>query len=128
MTEEQLNTWIAALRSGEYKQGSGMLRSTNDEYCCLGVCIDALGLAKWERADDTPRCYRAKFSDGMMSRSSITGSTQTRMGLDYHVPVYIDEHHRPWIDYLIKMNDEYGSTFDQIADVLDTEFRKFCHE
>lgn len=35
--------WIAALRSGEYKQGYGKLRtnySTEKEYCCLGVLCD----------------------------------------------------------------------------------------
>lgn len=32
--------WVAALRSGEYKQGRGQLRNHNNEYCCLGVaCI-----------------------------------------------------------------------------------------
>lgn len=31
--------WIAALRSGEYKQGIGCLHES-DEYCCLGVLCD----------------------------------------------------------------------------------------
>jgi hypothetical protein len=34
------NKWVKALRSGEYKQGSGQLRSEDDEgvsFCCLGV-------------------------------------------------------------------------------------------
>lgn len=29
--------WLEALESGKYKQGTGGLRSKNDEYCCLGV-------------------------------------------------------------------------------------------
>lgn len=35
--------WIAALRSGEYEQGRGSLRTIYDswsEYCCLGVLCD----------------------------------------------------------------------------------------
>src|SRR5690348_17476896 len=32
--------WVAALRSGEYRQGSGTLRSDQDEFCCLGVLCD----------------------------------------------------------------------------------------
>ena len=42
--------WIAALRSGEYKQGQGRLRF-GDEFCCLGVLCDLAfkqGLGKWE--------------------------------------------------------------------------------
>lgn len=31
--------WIEALRSGEYKQGTGCLRE-DDRYCCLGVLVD----------------------------------------------------------------------------------------
>lgn len=40
MTPEQrtnLVEWLAALRSGQYTQGNGNLRDTNDKYCCLGV-------------------------------------------------------------------------------------------
>ena len=36
--------WLAALRSGEYEQGVGVLRSTANvdrpEFCCLGVLCD----------------------------------------------------------------------------------------
>jgi len=31
--------WVAALRSGEYKQGKNRLR-TKDSFCCLGVLCD----------------------------------------------------------------------------------------
>lgn len=29
--------WVAALRSGDYKQGKGQLRDTKNRFCCLGV-------------------------------------------------------------------------------------------
>ena len=29
--------WVAALRSGDYKQGTGTLLNEKNEYCCLGV-------------------------------------------------------------------------------------------
>src|ERR1700722_19140718 len=36
--------WVAALRSGEYKQGDGKLHNrTDDSYCCLGVLCRAMG-------------------------------------------------------------------------------------
>ena len=40
---DHLRRWVEALRSGEYKQGTGRLRS-GDEYCCLGVACDVYRL------------------------------------------------------------------------------------
>lgn len=38
LTRKQKEKWIAALRSGNYKQGTGKLYdSETDAYCCLGV-------------------------------------------------------------------------------------------
>jgi hypothetical protein len=39
MNPEIKAKWVAALRSGEYKQGRGQLRS-EDRFCCLGVLCD----------------------------------------------------------------------------------------
>lgn len=41
---------VAALRSGEYAQGSGFLRTRDNKFCCLGVLCDLLakrGLGQW---------------------------------------------------------------------------------
>lgn len=49
MEPEWKEKWIAALRSGEYKQGYGRLCTIKDgsrEYCCLGVLCDVVG-ATW---------------------------------------------------------------------------------
>lgn len=35
----RIRKWIAALRSGTYKQGMGQLKN-GDAYCCLGVACD----------------------------------------------------------------------------------------
>ncbi len=37
MNKEIKAKWVAALRSGEYKQGLGQLRSKENNFCCLGV-------------------------------------------------------------------------------------------
>lgn len=37
MNKEIAKKWVAALRSGEYKQGKGQLRDTENRFCCLGV-------------------------------------------------------------------------------------------
>jgi hypothetical protein len=44
--------WVDALRSGEYQQGVGSLRTGGDKYCCLGVlCEIAVADGVIERFD-----------------------------------------------------------------------------
>lgn len=40
MNEERKAEWIAALESGEFKQGKSRLRNDDDTYCCLGVACE----------------------------------------------------------------------------------------
>ncbi len=37
MNKEVKKKWVAALRSGEYTQGTGQLRDSANNFCCLGV-------------------------------------------------------------------------------------------
>jgi hypothetical protein len=49
LTKEQKafrRKWVAALRSGKYKQGDGFLRSEKG-FCCLGVACDLAAPEKW---------------------------------------------------------------------------------
>jgi hypothetical protein len=48
MTQEQKAAWVAALRSGEYQQGAGRLRSANGEFCALGVLCHVIDPDSWE--------------------------------------------------------------------------------
>lgn len=64
------NQWLAALRSGEYEQGKGVLRrvgtSGNKEYCCLGVLCELAvrsGVGQWEDDDDAPHPHASKMLD-----------------------------------------------------------------
>lgn len=52
MNEQRMNPeikarWVAALRSGEYKQGRGDLRRESGEFCCLGVLCDLFDPDAW---------------------------------------------------------------------------------
>ena len=50
--KEIMQSWIDALRSGEYKQGKYLLRDAEDNYCCFGVLADLydkeIGTSQWE--------------------------------------------------------------------------------
>lgn len=41
-TEEQ-KAWLTALESGKYAQGTGLMRSKSNKFCCLGVAYDLFG-------------------------------------------------------------------------------------
>lgn len=48
--------WVAALRSGEFKQATGRLRRSDTGYCCLGVLCEIYrrktGNGKWVQEHD----------------------------------------------------------------------------
>lgn len=46
MNPELKAKWIAALRSGEYKQGKSALVDSENNYCCLGVLCAVAELTK----------------------------------------------------------------------------------
>lgn len=45
LTRAQYDDWLARLRSGDYRQGKGRLRTVDQDgpaFCCLGVLCEAL--------------------------------------------------------------------------------------
>lgn len=107
--------WIAALRSGEYKQTKGALRKA-DGFCCLGVLCDltrkeGLVSTDWkERLVTTNRLY---FADGKGNdvyefdgvRSWPTGKIRSLIEID-KFPISFGQ--------LAERNDN-GASFESIA-------------
>ncbi len=100
---EYLDKWIAALRSGQFGQGHGLLQDIDGDgyasnaYCCLGVLDTAALGADYEREAmvlDDMETSRTTQSCGLL------GSCQ---------------------DILAHINDKWNYTFGQIADMLDAE-------
>lgn len=54
MKKEIADMWVAALRSGNYKQGINRLRNENNEFCCLGVLCDISEKGKWASLNHFP--------------------------------------------------------------------------
>jgi len=49
MNPEFKQKWVDALRSGEYKQGTGELHNIEaDTYCCLGVVCEVIKPKGWD--------------------------------------------------------------------------------
>lgn len=98
--------WVEALRSGHYKQGTGLL-CKNGAYCCLGVAAELFA---------TPETRRETRDDGAIR---FDGAVSV-------APHYVTEALDLITDTgsitsrclsLASLNDE-GLTFDQIADVI----------
>lgn len=53
MLNANAKAWVAALRSGEYRQTKAMLHSERGGYCCLGVACELYGAEHgigWEKS------------------------------------------------------------------------------
>lgn len=119
--------WIKALRSGEYKQCQHRLKdSVTGSYCCLGVLAEVT--AKIEETDydryrdgdnsSLPNRFliEAVFRDKQLDRSGV-----------FEAPwdVKVREEKKgetPGKTSLYQLNDAYGYTFDEIADVIERYF------
>ena len=63
MDQELKNKWVTALRSGDYVQGSGIMRDRHNKFCCLGVLADICDVPI-RSLDDTD--YRYDFGNDMI--------------------------------------------------------------
>ena len=113
--------WVTALRSGEYPQALGRLRS-DDAYCCLGVACELFrqmyGEGEWE--DDTD-IGASHFSIGIAIEEGILPDrVRDALGLADSEGGYYDN--GDGISSLIKLNDD-GTTFAEIAGIIESEPR-----
>lgn len=114
---EARKLWITALRSGKYKQGKfrlHLITETGDELCCLGV---ACKVAK-ENGVPLEVCTvphdqgTAVLYNG--SKAALPNVVVEWLGLTSSDGMY--ENTR-----LTTQNDRVGLTFDQIADIIESE-------
>ena len=120
-TVKQIDDWIAALRSGEYKQTRNTIvtfknqfsysESTCDSFCCDSFCCLGVAAMVWydfkNAADIWNNAFRVDFElydeiDKLMSCSIR--------------------------DKLIDMNDKSRASFLEIADYIEKELRPLCKD
>lgn len=92
--------WVAALRSGKYKQGFGFL-NYRDKYCCLGVLCDVIDSSKWLLGVNGLQSYNSqtqKLTDEMLKTVGLDVKTQRT---------------------LITLNDREQRSFDSIANYIE---------
>ena len=95
MESDLKNKWLAALRSGNYRQGQCNLRTGDYEgegplyHCCLGVLADVVDPLGWT-CDDSWR-------------------------FEWGTPGILSEH----LETKISVMNDRGATFEQIADWIE---------
>jgi hypothetical protein len=122
MTDEQkqrVRELVAALRSDEYAQGRGMLR-TKEGFCCLGVACDLYGKAngvEWTPPVNQPENFR--HWEFLGAWTTLPRDVAGWYGFEYGLGELSD----PKIGNLTasQMNDK-GSSFAEIADAFERTF------
>ena len=115
--------WVAALRSGEYKQGKSVLhnRETN-EYCCLGVLCDLAVKAGVEvkQGEQSVTVGGDYVNPETIQSTRFGGRAQSLPAavIGWAGLVEPDPMPEGVSDSLACLNDS-GDTFDQIADVIE---------
>ncbi len=117
MKPEIKQKWIEELRSGNYKQGKGCLK-TGEQYCCLGVLCDIYrketGQGEWLSSNDKWTRYDNFISLFIAHSTDLPLDVVEWAELKSSNPYLIDEK----LDSIFA-NDHLNLSFDEIADVLE---------
>lgn len=116
MNPEVKKLWVEALRSPKYKQGQRSLRTTDEEYCCLGVLCDVSGLGKWNQPTDGYCDYQVTDDD--FSSGMLPDAVQDWAGLKHCAgdDVLIGD-----AKLSLVVHNDQGRTFAEIADAIEAQ-------
>ena len=113
MLQEVKDKWLAALRSGEYEQGTQMLCSIENQFCCLGVITDLYikeheGEA-WEINSST---FKNFYGNSTYLIPKVMDWTNLK---EFNPSIVLESGERKTLSDL---NDK-GYTFSEIADLIE---------
>lgn len=94
--------WVAALRSGNYKQGKNVLKR-NGAYCCLGVLCEVAGDAKLDHDGNMVRSFNSM---------NIYGEVNPYLGLSGRLQKVLASHNDG-------SENKTQKNFKEIADLID---------
>jgi len=113
--------WIKALRSGKYAQGEGYLRA-GDAYCCLGVLCEVAEVPKVEK-DLSIVEYDGKVPKVEKDFSIVEYDGKIfnlPLGMTIRLQMCPNGRFSGTSYSLAGFNDEWGFTFNEIADVIES--------
>lgn len=136
--KENLRAWVAALRSGEYKQGKGTLAhrspgsgdSSPVQYCCLGVACElakAAGVVRSEKMPYGDTVYVSVKNPGDTGADVLPLDVARWLGISTeddpyaHNPYFTDGKDNTFTASY--WNDEMEYDFDGIADLIENTYK-----
>ena len=140
MDQEFKAKWVEALRSGEYKQGRGYLKVTENgeaRYCCLGVACELLRESgvdvTWEKGNsggpnsDPNITYFSAYAEGVGSGGILPSSLAARIGTGRDPVVVISETTRGFskslpfahTEFALSTLNDNGVPFSEIANLIE---------
>ena len=118
MKKEIAEKWVAALRSGEYKQVKSTLFD-GEGYCCLGVLCKVMGRNFVRNNNYNPKSY---IVDGTSSSWMLPPEVKAFAGMRTINGDLNERDSKTYEDLtLIHLNDG-GESFDHIADVIEQKW------
>ena len=126
-----LREWVAALRSGEWQQGTGRLCSVGQDgekrYCCLGVALALQGRLNEEGGDIacTVRLATAMpMADFLVE--PVTTTWEVVDGDHFNIRV-TSARHDGRLKAVSELNDA-GWSFAEIADAIESTYPQYFTE
>lgn len=128
MSEAKMNPevkarWVAALRSGDYRQANQVLRS-GDSFCCLGVLCDVYaaehGVKGWSQSrfdrdgDGYPNDVVCDWAGFGISGDDDAGALRCSADYDPKVEIVGKRKH-------VSEHNDDGRTFAEIADAIEEQ-------
>lgn len=116
MKKAIMEKWVAALRSGEYEQGTDFLRQSNNKFCCLGVLCNLHAQAHPKIAAKETDPTKYLDCDEMLPRE-----VQNWAGMDSYEGYFVDK----WgnLRSLAHLNDN-GSDFNKLANIIEKYYEQ----
>ena len=104
--------WVTALRSGDYKQGKGRLRTVEGHFCCLGVLCDI-----WAKETETEWNLPGE-GELWGTFPGVTPQVQVWAGIEtVDVKIALPEGGESWASNL----NDVGTTFEVLADLIEEQ-------
>lgn len=120
MRKKVKQLWVEALRSGKYEQGRGVLCSSNNKYCCLGVLTEVY-IEQMKKNRKKSKISKARISTTYREQYLVNGKTKATHLLPEVVAKWagLTAGQRKWA---MSMNDSHTLDFSGIAQCIDFTF------
>lgn len=108
LTKEVKDKWVAALRSGDYRQGKHRLKQIDGSYCCLGV----LQIVTDGKVENIPGYDVSRYMPSDSYKLRVFGDADAELAVLFGLMGEVS---------LSELNDDRHLSFDKIADLIEEQ-------